>query len=95
MTRPTHTKPHGSKLGTRGIKLLLHINVYLRVPTKSEHDKFTKKVKDKVTILGAVFCRDKHLETFENLQKAYNALKKAKNNYSYGNFVSLVGKYCD
>ena len=62
------------------------------VPTKSEHDEFTKKVKDKVTILGAVFCRDKHLETFENLQKAYNALKKAKNNYSYGNFVSLVGK---
>ena len=42
--------------------------------------------------MGAVFCRDKHLETFENLQKAYNALKKAKNNYSYGNFVSLVGK---
>ena len=62
------------------------------VPTKSEHDDFTEKVKDKVTILGAVFCRDKHLETFENLQKAYNALKKAKNNYSYGNFVSLVGK---
>ena len=62
------------------------------VSTKSEHDNFTKKVKDKVTILGAVFCRDKHLETFENLQKAYNALKKAKNNYSYGNFVSLVGK---
>ena len=62
------------------------------VPTKSEHDEFTKKVKDKVTILGAVFCRDKHLETFENLQNAYNALKKAKNNYSYGNFVSLVGK---
>ena len=57
-----------------------------------EHDEFTKKVKDKVTILGAVFCRDKHLETFENLQKAYNALKKAKNNYSYDNFVSLVGK---
>ena len=62
------------------------------VPTKSEHDEFTKKVKDKVTILGAVFCRDKHLEAFENLQKAYNALKKAQNNYSYGNFVSLVGK---
>ena len=26
---PTHTKPHGSGLGTRGIKLLLHINAYL------------------------------------------------------------------
>ena len=46
----------------------------------------------KVTIFWAVFCRDKHLETFENLQKAYNAFKKAQNNYSYGNFVSLVGK---
>ena len=42
--------------------------------------------------MGAVFCRDKHLETFESLQKAYNALKKAQNNYSYGNFVSFVGK---
>ena len=34
------------------------------VPTKPEHDDLTKKVKDKVTILGAVFCRDKNLETF-------------------------------
>ena len=50
------------------------------------------ELKGKVTILGAVFCLDKHLEKFENLQKAYNALKKAKNNYSYGNYVSLVGK---
>ena len=50
------------------------------VSTKSEHGEFTKKVKDKITILGAVFCRDKHLETFENLRKVYNALKKAQNN---------------
>ena len=40
------------------------------VQTKWEHDEFTKKVKDKVTILGAVFCRDKGQETFGNLQKA-------------------------
>ena len=52
-----------------------------------------KKIKDKVTILGAVFCSDnfESLET-ENLQKAYTALKKAQNNYNIGNFVSLVGK---
>ena len=48
------------------------------VPMKSEHDEFTKEVKNKVTILGAVFCRDKSLETLENLQKAYNPPKKEK-----------------
>ena len=50
------------------------------VPTKSEHDDFTKKVKGKVTILGAVFCKNKHLETFETLQKAYKRPQKGKKN---------------
>ena len=31
------------------------------VPTKLEHDDFTKKVKNKVTVLGAVFCCVKRL----------------------------------
>ena len=59
------------------------------VATKLEHDDFTKKVKNKVTILGAVFCSDKSQETFENLQKATKALEKLQN----GNdkFLSLVG----
>ena len=55
-----------------------------------KHDEFTKEVKDKVTILGAVFSRDKGQETFENLQKATKTLKKLQN--STGKFVSLVGK---
>ena len=60
------------------------------VQTKWEHDEFTKKVKDKVTILGAIFCRDKGQETFENLQKATKTLEKLQN--STGKFVSLAGK---
>ena len=60
------------------------------VQTKWEHDEFTKKVKDKVTILGAVFCRDKGQETCENLQKATKTLEKLQN--STGKFISLAGK---
>ena len=60
------------------------------VPTKLEHDDFTKKVKNKVTVLGAVFCSDKSQETFENLQKATNALEKLQN--GNGKLLSLAGK---
>ena len=60
------------------------------VPTKLEHDDFTKKVKNKVTVLGAVFCSDKSQETFENLQKATKALEKLQN--GNGRFLSLAGK---
>ena len=60
------------------------------VQTKWEHDEFTKKVKDKVTILVAVFCRDKGQETCENLQKATKTLEKLQN--STGKFISLTGK---
>ena len=49
------------------------------VPTKLEHDEFTKKVKNKVTALGAVFCSDKSQETFENLQEATKALERLQN----------------
>ena len=60
------------------------------VLTKWEHDEFTKKVKNKVTILGAVFCRDKGQETCENLQKATKTVEKLQN--STGKFISLAGK---
>ena len=60
------------------------------VPTKLEHDDFTKKVKDKVTILRAVFCKDSGQETSENLQKAIKTLEKFQDGYS--KFVSLAGK---
>ena len=60
------------------------------VPTKLEHDEFTKKVKNKVTVLGAVFCSDKSQETFENLQKATKALERLQN--GNGKFLSLAGK---
>ena len=60
------------------------------VPTKLEHDDFTKKVKDTVTILGAVFCKDKGQETSENLQMATKTLEKFQD--GYGKFVSLTGK---
>ena len=60
------------------------------VPTKLEHDDFTKKIKNKVTVLGAVFCSDKSQETFENLQKATKALDKLQDGNS--KFLSLAGK---
>ena len=60
------------------------------VPTKLEHDDFTKKVKNKVTVLGAVFCSDKSQETFESLQKATKALEKLQN--GHGKFLILAGK---
>ena len=60
------------------------------VPTKFEHDEFTKKVKNKVIVLGAVFCSDKSQETFENLQKATKALERLQN--GNGKFLSLTGK---
>ena len=43
-----------------------------------------------MTILGAVFCRDKGEETCENLQKATKTLEKLQN--STGKFISLAGK---
>ena len=60
------------------------------VLTKLEHDGFTKKVKNKVTILGAIFCQNKQDETKENLTKAIKTLEKMKQGYS--NFGSLAGK---
>ena len=47
-----------------------------------EHDKFTKKVKNKVTILGAIFCQNKKEETKENLKKANKTLDTMAQGYS-------------
>ena len=49
-----------------------------------------KKVKDTVTILRVVFCKDKGQETSENLQMATKTLEKFQD--GYGKFVSLTGK---
>ena len=57
-----------------------------------EHDKFTKKVKNKVTILGAIFCQNKKEETKENLKKANKTLDTMAQGYS--KYASLAGKYC-
>ena len=55
-----------------------------------EHDKFTKKVKNKVTILGAIFCQNKKEETKENLKKANKTLDTMAQGYS--KYASLAGK---
>ena len=55
-----------------------------------EHDKFTKKVKNKVTILGAIFCQNKEEETKENLKKANKTLDTMAQVYS--KYASLAGK---
>ena len=47
-------------------------------------------MKNKVIILGAVFCQNKQHETKENLTKANKTLNKMKQGYA--NFVSLAGK---
>ena len=43
---------------------------------KSEHDELTKKVKEKVAILGAVFCRNKSLETLKTCGRLLNPFKR-------------------
>ena len=67
-----------------------YILLYCHKGSKEGHDEFTKKVKDKVTILGIIFCSDKSPETFENVQKATKALQKLQN--GSGKFLSLAGK---
>ena len=49
-----------------------------------------KKVKNKVTILGAIFCQNKKEETKENLKKANKTLDTMAQGYS--KYVSLAGK---
>ena len=78
------------KLGEQNVPTKLNVSTKLNVPTKLEHDEFTKKVKNKVTVLGAVFCSDKSQETFENLQKATKAIERLQN--GNGKFLSLAGK---
>ena len=55
-----------------------------------EHDKFIKNVKNKVTILGAIFCQNKKEETKENLEKANKTLDPMAQGYS--KYASLSGK---
>ena len=55
-----------------------------------EHDKFTKKVTNKVTILGAIFCQNKKEETKENLKKANKTPDTMAQGYS--KYASLAGK---
>ena len=64
--------------------------MFQQCSNKLEHDDFTKKLKKKVTVLGAVFCNDKSQETFENLQKATKALERLQD--GNGRFLSLAGK---
>ena len=51
------------------------------VPTNVEHDEFTRRVKNKGTILRAVFLGNKSQDTFENLRKATKALEKFRKRY--------------
>ena len=67
---PTWWAKHSGKIGT-----------YVRIlPECSAHqviyDKFTKEVKNKMTILGAICSKDKEHETCENLQKASKQVTK-------------------